>query len=255
MATTTLVRRLSKLESGGVNLPPTVGDWSDWGDTPLHSDRYSINHGTLDQFVVGRLCYTAALSLECQSYSQALRRAEPPWFTNPAYLAKPGSKEVVETYRRYQPPAPATASLGAWVDWLYGPLPRVEGLNPWSWRSTPVAKELATAAAIYLVDQCSMPPQIVCNTAVQYANALLRDPALLASIPVPDRLPGVSPSVVVEAIRESPTDPGVTWIGSDRSVEILDLVFAAPTGLNRVLTRGPWPSMGSKGWDYPGMYG
>ena len=114
---TALEKRVQRLEgSRGPISTSGLGVWAaDWADFDLISDASSVLQWcSFDQFVIGRACWAAWRyhGRMLDNYRYWKGHKEPDWYSNAAYLSKPGSKEWIAKERATYPPDSALVIRG-----------------------------------------------------------------------------------------------------------------------------------------------
>lgn len=244
-----LNRRLKRLEPPAAPPPPSGIDWSDGESWPLIEDTSWHGCCSLTQLVYGRACYR---SLRLPSdFAFARRRREPEWWSNPVYLSKPGSREVVARGRAEMPPDWALSKQEAYNRWRFGQYPKARGEDPWQPENghrhllerglAAVIFATAWACSVALVDALSVDVENIGTAAGLYNSAVHGNDAARARMAELSPPPGLMDALRGQqlpllALTEMGEEAGVTGLfpvaERDADMDLLSLLLAVPSGFD-----------------------
>ena len=229
----TLEKRVLKLEGGsGPGAPGALGGWGkEWADFDLIADSGAILPWcSMDAFIVGRASWVAWKHCKpmVDSYRYWSNHQEPDWFTNEAYLSKPGSIEAVAAERAKYPPASALESFAAFSRWEYS-------------GNGELHDHIAIASAVWLIDTLALPPQQVIDNGLSHARAWTFGFNELACVVAPEAMVMESPLIPLEGFPVP--KPWAKRVAKDGPMEVLSMLLVVASGIHRDHGRGLFPTV------------
>jgi len=231
---TALEKRVQRLE--GHKSPIATGGlgaWggSDWADFDLIADASSVLQWcSFDQFVIGRACWAAWKYCKpiLDNYRYWSRHTEPDWYSNAAYLSKPGSAEAIAKERAKYPPSTALESFASFARWAYT-------------GDGGLADHVAIAAAVWLIDVLGMAPELVTSNGLAHVRAWKFGYESLARVEVPEAVAYDSPTIPLSGLPV----PAVwdEWLKTGSPIEVVSMLLCVKSGIKAPHGRWLYPTV------------